>query len=139
VNLDTGSLPEILNLDIRKVKQVLFNVVSKAIALTPDGGRVDLKVRFGSGEQGDPSRLEILTSCLDVSISEEDLEGIFKPFEQVKSSTDHVDMARRSGLALAKRLVELQGGRIWAEGGDRHRATTFVLELPVSTTDGGTP
>jgi signal transduction histidine kinase len=139
INLDMGSLPEMMSLDVRKVKQVLFNVVSKAVALTPDRGRVELKVRFSSGEQSDVSRLRILTRCLDVYIAQEELEGIFKPFEQVKSSTDHVDMARGSGLALAKRLAELQGGRIWAENDERRRGTTFVLELPVPTAEGGTP
>jgi signal transduction histidine kinase len=45
-------------------------------------------------------------------------------------------MARGSGLALAKRLVELQGGRITAESGKKHRGISFVVELPVSTAGG---
>ncbi len=136
INLETGTLPETVLLDVRKIKQVLFNVVSKAVALTPDGGQVDLSVRIGPREDSAPSRLEIRIACFDVSISREDLEGIFKPFEQVKSSTDHFDMAGGSGLALAKRLVELQGGRIWAESSEKQRETSFVLELPVSTVNG---
>jgi signal transduction histidine kinase len=137
INLETASLPEKLHLDVRKIKQVLFNVVGKAVALTPDGGQVDLQVRVNPGEQPDVDRLSILVVCFNVSIAEEDLEGIFKPFEQVKSSSDHEDMARGSGLALAKRLVELQGGRIWAESGADPGATSFVLELPVSIESGG--
>jgi signal transduction histidine kinase len=81
--------------------------------------------------------MEIRISCFDVSISQEDLAGIFNPFEQIKSSTDHPHLARGSGLALAKRLVELQGGRIRAESGKKQRGIAFVLELPVSTTSGG--
>jgi len=137
INLETGTLPETILLDVRKIKQVLFNVVSKAVALTPDGGRVDLNVHIHPGEDPAPSRLEIRIACFDVVISREDLEGIFKPFEQVKSSTNHFDMARGSGLALAKRLVELQGGRIRAESGEEQRGTSFILELPVPTADGG--
>jgi len=137
INLETGTLPETILLDVRKIKQALFNVVSKAIALTPDGGRVDLKVCIDSTQHSGLSRLKIRVTCFDVSIPREDLERIFKPFEQVKSSTDHLDLARGSGLALAKRLAELQGGRIWAESGEKHRGISFVLELPVSTADGG--
>jgi signal transduction histidine kinase len=137
INLETGTLPEMILLDVRKSRQALFNVVSKAVALTPDGGKVVLKVRIDPGDQSGQSRLEIRVTCFDVSISREDLEGIFKPFEQVKSSTDHPDVARGSGLALAKRLVELQGGRIWAESGEKHRGTSFVLELPASAVKEG--
>jgi signal transduction histidine kinase len=136
INLETGTLPDTTFLDVRKTKQALFNVASKAVALTSDGGKVGLKVRIDPGEKTGLSRLEIRVTCFDVSISREDLEGIFKPFEQVKSSTDHLDMARGSGLALAKRLVELQGGRITAESGKKHRGISFVVELPVSTADG---
>jgi two-component system sensor histidine kinase VicK len=107
------------------------------LALTPDGGQVDLQVRIDPGEQPDLYWLGISVVCFNVSIAEEDLEGIFKPFEQVKSSSAHEDMARGSGLALAKRLVELQGGRIWAESKEDHGASSFVLELPVSGDGGG--
>jgi signal transduction histidine kinase len=137
INLETGSLPEAVLLDIRKIKQSLFNVVSKAVALTPDGGQVDLDVRIDPRGRSQPVLLVVRVNCFDVAISRQDLESIFKPFEQVKSSTDHPYLARGSGLALAKRLVELQGGRIWAESADNQRGITFVLELPVSTANGG--
>jgi signal transduction histidine kinase len=133
IKLNTGNLPETILLDVRKIKQSLFNVASKAVALTPDGGQVDLDVHIVHRRRSEPASMEIRITCFDVSFSQEDLEGIFKPFEQVKSSTDHPYLARGSGLALAKRLVELQGGRIRAESGKNHRGIAFVLELPVST------
>jgi signal transduction histidine kinase len=137
IKLKTGSMPEAILLDVRKIKQSLFNVASKAVALTPDGGQVELNVRVDSRGKSESILMEIQISCFDVSISREDLEGIFNPFEQVKSNTDHPSLARGSGLALAKRLVELQGGRIWAESGKRQRGIVFVLELPVSTSGKG--
>ena len=133
ITLQTGSLPETTLLDVRKIKQALFNVVSKAVALTPDGGQVDLNVRIDSQGQSKPVLLVVQVNCLEVTVSGEDLEGIFKPFEQVKSSVDHRYLARGSGLALAKRLVELQGGRIWIEGERKQGGTAFVMELPLST------
>jgi signal transduction histidine kinase len=139
INLETGDLPETILLDVRKIKQSLFNLVSKAVALTPDGGLVDLNVRIDPREKNEPALMKIRITCVDVSIDHENLAGIFKPFEQVKSSTDHPHLARGSGLALAKRLVELQGGRIRAESGKNQRGIAFVLELPVSAdrTPGG--
>ena len=133
ITLEAETLPEDILLDVRKLKQVLFNILSKAVALTPDGGQVQLDVRIT--DEGSKARsLEFRVECFDVAISPENLVGIFKPFEQVKSSTDHIDLARGSGLALAKRLVELQGGQIRAENSQQHQGTAFVLELPFSTT-----
>jgi PAS domain S-box-containing protein len=132
ITLQAETLPEDIFLDVRKVKQVLFNILSKAVALTPDGGHVQLGVRI-SDKGLKAQSLEFRVDCFDVAISREILEGIFKPFEQVKSSTDHIDLARGSGLALAKRLVELQGGQIRAENTQQHQGTIFVLELPFST------
>ncbi|MBN2553433.1 MAG: PAS domain S-box protein [Spirochaetales bacterium] len=131
ITLDSDKLPDTLLLDVRKLKQALFNIVSKAVALTADGGRVLLKIRFDGEEQPLRGELEILVTCFDVVISREDQQNIFRPFEQVKSSSDHPDMARGSGLALARRLMELQGGRIWARCSEKQRTTTFVLQLPV--------
>jgi signal transduction histidine kinase len=137
IKLKTGSLPETILFDARKIKQSLFNVASKAVALTPDGGKIDLNVSVDPRGKSGKALMGIRITCLEVSISQEDLEDIFNPFEQVKSSTDHLHLARGSGLALAKRLVELQGGRIRAESGKRQQGIAFILELPVSTTSGG--
>jgi signal transduction histidine kinase len=134
ISMETDRLPETILLDVRKLKQSLFNVVSKAVALTQDGGQVDLNVCIEPRRKSEPALLKIRITCFDVSLSQDALEGIFKPFEQVKSSTDHPYLSRGSGLALAKRLVELQGGRIWAESGKNQRGIVFILELPVSTT-----
>jgi PAS domain S-box-containing protein len=130
ISMDAGSFPESILLDSRKVKQALFNVLGKALALTPDGGQIHVQVRIKS--EGTEMKLETRVDCYDVNLSEHDLEGIFNPFEQVKADSDHLDISRGSGLALAKRLVELLGGRIRAESGQNNRGTIFVFELPVS-------
>jgi signal transduction histidine kinase len=133
VELEKESLPENLMLDVRKVKQILFNLVSKAVALTPDGGSVRVRARVK--EQGRPEnqRLELHVDCADVNIDEAALEGIFKPFEQVKTDTDHLNLARGSGLVLAKRLVKLQGGEIHARCRRKQTGISFTVEIPVTS------
>ena len=132
VSLEPGKLPDGVLLDVRKFRQALFNIVSKAVALTPDGGQIRLQAHATPRTDDRNVLLEIRVNCRDVHIPKQDLEGIFNPFEQVKSDSDHIDMARGSGLALAKRLVELLGGRIGAESHQTVGGTTFVLAIPVS-------
>jgi len=141
VTVDSAGLAEIAAVDVRKLRQVLFNLLIKAVALCPDGGEVSVRARGGnpdSGAQGSqraervgPRGVELKVSIAGVRLPEEDYERIFRPFEQVRGGTDHVDLASGSGLALARRLVELQGGVIAAEYSEADRATVFTVQLPV--------
>jgi signal transduction histidine kinase len=135
VSLEAGSLPETVLIDVRKLKQVLFNLLVKAVSLCPDGGQVVVRVRMQEQQEGRLARLELQVLGVGVRLSAEDHERIFQPFEQVKAGTDHLDLASGSGLALAKRLVELQAGTIAAEYSAADGGTVFVVQLPVGTPD----
>jgi signal transduction histidine kinase len=135
VSLEAGSLPETVLIDVRKLKQVLFNLLVKAVSLCPDGGQVVVRVRMQEQQEGRLAGLELQVLGVEVRLSAEDHERIFQPFEQVKAGTDHLDLASGSGLALAKRLVELQAGTIAAEYSAADGGTVFVVQLPVGTPD----
>ncbi len=119
--------PEIgtVDADQRKVKQVLVNLLSNAVKFTPDGGRVDVR-----GQQTDG---EVIVTVTDTGpgIAPEDLGRIFAEFEQTTAARGKEGTGL--GLALAKRLVELHGGRIWVVS-DLGKGSTFGFSLPLGET-----
>ena len=110
--------------DERKVKQVLLNLLSNAVKFTPEGGRISLKAGRKDG------LVEIAVTDTGIGIAPEDQATIFEEFRQVGS-----DEKRREGtglgLTLAKKFIELHGGRIWVES-QLDRGSTFTFTLPAS-------
>lgn len=76
--------------------------------------------------------VEISVSDTGIGISQEDIERIFKPFEQGESPLNRRFQGTGLGLSLTKRLVELHGGRVWAESEGLGKGSTFRFVIPVS-------
>ncbi|HYB40545.1 MAG TPA: ATP-binding protein, partial [Candidatus Methylomirabilis sp.] len=109
--------------DERKVKQVLLNLLSNAVKFTPEGGRVAVSVTRANGG------IEISVSDTGIGIAPEDQEAIFEEFRQVGTDYARKREGTGLGLALAKRLVELHGGRIWVKS-ELGKGSTFIISLP---------
>jgi len=109
--------------DERKVRQVLLNLLSNAVKFTPEGGRVAIgAVRADGG-------VEIAVSDTGIGIAPEDQETIFEEFRQAGSDYVRKREGTGLGLALAKRFVELHGGRIWVKS-EVGRGSTFTFTIP---------
>jgi signal transduction histidine kinase len=110
--------------DERRLRQVVFNLLSNAVKFTPAGGSITV----AAARAGD----EVWVAVTDTGpgIAPEDHERIFEEFQQ----TD-VGVRQREGtglgLALSRRLVELQGGNLWVES-ELGRGSRFVFTLPMS-------
>ncbi|HSE84745.1 MAG TPA: GAF domain-containing protein, partial [Candidatus Binatia bacterium] len=109
--------------DERKIKQVLLNLLSNAVKFTPEGGRIGIKARQADGA------VEISVSDTGIGISPEDQAKIFEEFRQVGADYAHKVEGTGLGLTLAKKLVELHGGRIWVES-EVGKGSTFSFSLP---------
>jgi signal transduction histidine kinase/CheY-like chemotaxis protein len=94
-------------LDPGKLKQVLYNYLSNALKFTPEGGRVTVRARL---EPGGRFRLEVADT--GIGIRPEDLGRLFGEFQQLDSSASKAYPGTGLGLALTKRLVEAQEGRV---------------------------
>jgi GAF domain-containing protein len=125
--------------DERKVKQILLNLLSNAVKFTPEGGRVGVAVT--AAEDG----ITIAVSDTGIGIAPEDQAAIFEEFRQVGREDARKQEGTGLGLTLAKKFVELHGGRIWV---DSHvgQGSTFSFTLPIrldergaSDPDGGGP
>ena len=115
-------MPEI-EADPRAVKQILLNLATNAIKFTPEGGVVTIAVEAKS------AGLIIRVSDTGIGISEEDIERLAQPFEQIDSQHSRKHEGTGLGLALSKSLVELHGGnfKIQSVVG---QGTTVIFTLP---------
>ena len=117
--LDVGSDVAEVEVDERKIKQVLFNVLANAVKFTPDGGRVDVIARRLAGEV----QVEVVDT--GIGIDPADQARIFDEFQQA---------GRREGtglgLALARRFVKLHGGSLTVQS-EPGVGSTFAFTLPV--------
>ncbi|MEI6315520.1 MAG: ATP-binding protein, partial [Syntrophus sp. (in: bacteria)] len=119
--------------DERKIKQILFNLMSNAVKFTPDGGRVMVRVRMAAfqNEGGEQRMLEVSIEDTGIGIKEEDLPRLFAEFTQIhKSVLTKKFEGTGLGLALTKRLVELHHGSIGAES-EYGKGSRFYFTLPV--------
>jgi PAS domain S-box-containing protein len=109
--------------DERKIKQVLLNLLSNAIKFTPAGGRV--VVRANRVDE----HVEVVVSDTGVGIAPEHHEAVFEEFRQVGAAEKRAE-GTGLGLALARKFIELHGGRIWVES-RVGAGSTFTFTLPV--------
>ena len=111
--------------DERKIKQILLNLLSNAVKFTPEGGRIGIKARQAEGA------VEISVSDSGVGIAPEDQARIFEEFRQVGADYAHKVEGTGLGLTLAKKFVELHGGRIWVES-EVGKGSRFTFSLPIA-------
>lgn len=146
--------------DSKRMTQVLMNLVGNAIKFTPGGGCVTVTARrVASGKREvsstDPPPsvqdtqhstlntfprdefVEIAVADTGIGIPAEELNNIFSEFRQVDSSITREYGGSGLGLSIAKRLVEMHEGSIWAKS-QLGKGSTFHVRIPLRTRwDGG--
>ena len=129
-----SSVPDLLQGDPDRLRQILMNLIGNAIKFT-SRGQVVLAVRCESCMRGE-AVLRFSVKDTGVGIPEDKLDLIFEPFAQADGSTTRKYGGSGLGLTISTRLVDLMGGRIWVEsevgkGSTFHFSARFaVLETP---------
>jgi signal transduction histidine kinase len=112
--------------DRDRLMQVMINLLSNAVKFCKDGGgRVDVRLKVL------PDHLEVEVTDNGVGIRAEDLEIIFEEFRQSWQDFRGRPTGSGLGLAITRRIVEVHGGRIWAES-RLGLGSTFTLTLPLT-------
>jgi signal transduction histidine kinase len=101
--------PAVASLDPQRIEQVLGNLVSNALRYTPEGGQVDLTVEKTAG------KAILIVSDDGPGVPAEALSSIFQRFWRGEKSRSRASGGAGLGLAIARQLVEAQGGEIQAE------------------------
>ncbi len=116
-----------MDYDSTQMQQVLTNLISNALKFTPPDGEV--WVRLEGGED----QLEIEVQDTGIGIAEKDLPHVFDRFYQVDNTSTRKGEGTGIGLAHAKELVKLMGGRIHVKS-ELGKGTEFRVSLPVHRT-----
>jgi len=111
--------------DVRKFKQMVYNLLANAVKFTPDGGSVLLEAqRIPAGQ------LEFSVSDTGIGIAEKDMARLFAPFEQLDSSLARKYEGTGLGLSMVKRLAELHGGTVSVHS-ELGKGSCFTVRLPL--------
>jgi len=131
-----------INVDERRIKQVLINLLTNAVKFTPNEGNINLLAAIGIGDtwQGEttiPQQIRdknaptILFQVVDtgIGIAAKDLPMLFQPFVQIDSALNRQYEGTGLGLALVKQIVELHGGQVMVES-EVEKGSCFTVALP---------
>ena len=118
--------------EARRVVQVLTNLISNAIKFSPTRGTVTVSVEAGRYEHA--GALVFRVKDMGCGIPAEDIEKVFDMFVQSATSGQKKTVGTGLGLTLARAMVALHGGRIWAESW-KGAGASFSFTIPVAAED----
>ncbi len=130
INKEFDPALNFIKADQQRFKQILFNLLSNAVKFSKkEGGTVTVRTK----KDGNMARISV--SDTGIGIREEDMGKLFKEFEQLDPGISRKYGGTGLGLAISKKLVELHGGKIWAESRYGEGAI-FAFTLPIDTYKG---
>lgn len=118
-----------LTADPARFQQVMWNLLRNAVKFTPRGGRIAIRTH-NKADDGNAQWLHIEVIDSGIGIDPSALEQIFLPFDQGGLTGDHRFGGIGLGLAIARTIVDLHGGRISARSAGTDCGATFIVELP---------
>ncbi|MDD5737500.1 MAG: ATP-binding protein [Candidatus Omnitrophica bacterium] len=117
----------VIRADERKVKQVVFNLLSNSMKFTPDGGKIGITAR----KSGD-KEISVCVWDTGIGIEEKDRGRVFSEFEQIDSEYSRKYAGTGLGMPLSRKFIELHGGRMWFESEGKGKGSRFCFTLPLS-------
>ncbi len=133
--------------DVQRLQQIVWNLLFNAIKFTPNGGRVEICLQKSCDLKEEKNRysffplsmfgnssakyVQLKISDNGIGINKDFLPHIFDRFRQEDGSITRRFGGLGLGLAIVRYLVELHGGRVWAESPGEGKGATFIVELPI--------
>jgi len=130
------SVPSTIISDPTRLRQILVNLLSNAVKFT-EKGKVEVSITPQALEDG-KCNLHFAVRDTGIGIPKDRMDRLFQSFSQVDMSTTRKYGGTGLGLAISKRLVEIMGGRIWAES-KPSRGSVFHFTLPVDVSSDRLP
>ncbi|MCC5603031.1 PAS domain S-box protein [Nostoc favosum] len=120
--------------DFERLQQIIWNLLSNAIKFTPRGGRVEVQLSVVTGQEKQQTidkYAQIQVIDTGIGISPDFLPYVFDRFRQADSSSTRTYGGLGLGLAIARNLVELHGGTVYANSPGKEQGATFTVKLPL--------
>jgi len=111
--------------DLKRLVQILSNLLNNAAKYTLEGGSINLKTEFNN------NRVSFTVTDNGFGIAPDMLDSIFDMFTQATRSSDRSQGGLGIGLALVKNLVELHDGSVTAQSAGLGYGSTFTVTLPL--------
>ena len=119
-----------LQIDKMRIGEVITNLLSNAIKNTPPYGTISIKL----GKKNNWARLSVKDT--GVGLTEKEIKVLFTRFGKIDRYNEGLEFIdiKGSGLGLyiCKEIIDLHGGKIWAESPGRNRGSTFFVKLPIN-------
>ena len=125
VTVDLASSLPVVNVDRTRIREVMVNLIENALKFL--GDQTDPVIRIGADMNGKTPVFFVQDN--GIGIDPRYLERIFNLFERLDASAQGTGI----GLTIVRRIIEVHGGKIWAESEGQGKGTTFRFTLPVVT------
>ncbi|MFQ3607086.1 MAG: ATP-binding protein [Chloroherpetonaceae bacterium] len=131
LELEEGCITE---LDSERMREVFENLVSNALKYSPRKKQILIQCQK---ELTSENKTVIRVAVKDEGqgLTEEDKQKLFGRFQRLSARPTGGESSTGLGLSIVKQLVELHGGKVWAESDGKDKGTTFFVELPMCESD----
>lgn len=123
----------ILEVDVERMHEVLDNLISNAIKYSPQGKHIIVRSQIKYQKEKSDRKAAVCIAIQDEGqgLSEEDMKKLFGRFQRLSAHPTANESSTGLGLSIVKQLVELHGGKVWAESEGKGKGATFFVELPI--------
>ena len=135
INLEPQLFAEV---DSKRMYEVFENLLSNAIKYSPEGKTIWIsgsKVgEYAANEkQASANKLRVTIRDEGQGLTKDDMQKLFGRFQRLSAYPTGGESSTGLGLSIVKKIVELHGGRVWAESEGKDKGSTFFVELPAAT------
>ena len=127
---DTEEEEVILSCNPKFIEKIMLNLISNSLKFTDDDGKIEIDIKVNKEEE----LLYVHVKNDGQSIAKEDAQLIFNKFVQIENHTRRQNEGSGTGLYLTKCLVEVHGGKIWANT-EVESGAEFIFYIPIKKID----
>ncbi|MGR3318071.1 MAG: HAMP domain-containing sensor histidine kinase [Candidatus Anammoxibacter sp.] len=125
----SNKLKHMVVVDEDRIYEVMDNLISNAVKFSPCGKNINVYVKRVNSANSDHGKTIIEVKDMGPGLTANDLENLFGKYSRLSALPTSGESSTGLGLSIVKQLVELHGGKVWAESKGKNKGSTFFVEL----------